>query len=332
MTAPALGVTLPFDDVPLLDHRPLLRGLIEGGFREVWTGEVAGGDGFSPLALWAGWEPEIGVTCAAASVFTRGPAILAMTAAALGEIAPGRCRFGIGAGSAVIAQSWNGVPFERPYQKVADSLAFLRQVLAGGRADDFETVHAGGFKLSRPVATPPKLVVAALGPRMQRLAAAEADGMVLNFLSASDVGMIRRRCAAVPRNVDGDLEVSARIFVIPGDRQAAEIAARRFLAGYLTVGVYAKFQDWLGRGPELTAMQRAWAEGDRARATRLIDEQTVRDLVVYGSASECAASVEAYFDNGLDAATLHLLPSPDPLPAATRVEFLNRLAAGLSRK
>lgn len=310
MSVRKLGVTLPLDDATLQEHRPLLRRLVEGGYNEIWTGEVAANDGFGPLALWAGWEDDITISCAVTSVYTRGPGVLAMTAATLAEIAPGRSRFGIGAGSNVIVSHWNGVPFERPYQRVADSLRFLRQTLAGERAGDYETVHGKGFRLMRPVETPPKLVLAALGPRMQELAATEADGVVLNFLSAEDVATIRKRCDSVVRTVPGELEVSARIFVIPGSGDAVELAARRHLAGYLTVGVYAQFQNWLGRGPELVEMQQAWADGDRKKATAVINDKTVRDLVVFGTPAECAASVNRYFEAGLDAATLYLLPNP----------------------
>lgn len=329
MTSGKLGVTLPFDDVSLRDHQYLLRDLIDGGYGEVWTGEVSANDGFSPLALWAGWYEQLSVSCAVASVFTRGPGVLAMTAASLAEVAPGRCRFGIGAGSDVIVANWNGVPFERPYQKVADTLRFLRQTLAGERADDYPTVHGKGFVLARPVAVPPRLIVAALGPRMQELAAAEADGMCLNFLSAGDVTTIRRRCATVNRTVGEPLEISVRIFVILGTGDAAESAARRFIAGYLTVGVYAKFQEWLGRGPELVPMQQAWAAGDRKGATAAIDGQTVRDLIVFGTPAECAARVQEYFEAGADAATLYLLPNREPLPPGDRVGFLTELAANL---
>jgi probable F420-dependent oxidoreductase len=329
VAAGKLGVTLPFDDVSLRDHRPLLDRLIDSGYGEVWTGEVSANDGFSPLALWSGWYDQLSVTCAVTSVFTRGPGVLAMTAASMAEVAPGRCRFGIGAGSDVIVANWNGIPFERPYQKVADTLRFLRQTLSGERADDYPTVHGKGFVLARPVPVPPRLIVAALGPRMQELAAAEADGVCLNFLSARDVATVRGRCAGVDRIVSGPLETSVRIFVIPGAGDAVETAARRFIAGYLTVGVYARFQDWLGRGPELVPMQEAWAAGDRRKATQAIDTQTVRDLIVFGTPGDCAARVQDYFDAGADAATLYLLPTPEPLPPGDRVDFLTELAANL---
>lgn len=326
-----LGITLPFDGLALHDHRPVLTSLVDAGYTDIWTGEVAATDGFTPLALFAGWDDRITVTCGVTSVFTRGPAILAMTAASIAEAAPGRSRFGIGAGSNVIVEQWNGIGFERPYTRVADTLRYLRATLAGERAPDLETIRGGGFRLQRPPEIPPPLVLAALGPRMQELAAAEADGMMLNFVSAADVRTIRTRCEVVTRMLPNPLELSARVFVIPASAEAAETPARRHIAGYLTVPVYARFQEWLGRGQALAPMQEAWSTGDRKGAVKAIPGEVVRDMVIFGTAKECAASVSAYVDAGLDAITLYLLPGPSELSPARQTEFLVELAGLLDR-
>lgn len=323
----SLGITLPFDDVPLHAHRPLLRALVAGGYDEVWTGEVAGNDGFGPLLLFRGWEDDITVSCAAASVFTRGPGVLAMTAATLAEVAPGRCRFGIGAGSPVLAETWNGVPFERPYQRVVDTLRFLRRTLAGEKAEDLPTVHGAGFRLTRPVEVPPRLLVAVAGPRMQDFAAAEADTMALNFLSATDVATIRTRTAGVERAVPTPLETAVRVFLVPGEGPAAEAAARRFLAGYLTVPTYAAFQSWLGREELLAPMNAAWQAGDRRGAMAAVPDEVLRDLVVFGTPEQCASSVDRYFDHGADVVTLALLPDAEGMGPMDRVDFLTRIAS-----
>jgi probable F420-dependent oxidoreductase len=253
--------------------------------------------------------------------------VLAMTAATLAEAAPGRCRFGIGAGSPVLAEAWNGVAFDRPYQRVVDTLHFLRQTLAGEKAEDRATVHGAGFRLSRPVEVPPRLLLAVAGPRMQDFAAAEADTMALNFLSADDVARIRKRCEGVVRTVSEPLETAVRVFLVPGEGPAAEAAARRFLAGYLTVPTYAAFQSWLGREELLAPMNAAWESGDRRGAMAAIPDAVLHDLVVFGSPAECAASVGRYFDGGADVVTLALLPEVEASDPAARVEFLIQVAA-----
>src|SRR3954451_3045338 len=145
-----LGISLPFTGVELHDHRAAVDRLADAGFRGLWTGEVDGLDGLTPLALFAGWRSDVTVSCAVVSAYTRTPPLLAMCAAALGEMAPGRARFGIGAGSNVIIDKWNGVPFEQPYERVAESLRFVRAALAGERSGEgTRTFRSDGFRLSR---------------------------------------------------------------------------------------------------------------------------------------------------------------------------------------
>lgn len=333
-----VGVTLPFKGVPLHQHRPVVERLADAGFGEVSTGESNGLDGMSMLLMAAAWRPELVVSASVLSAFTRGPSILASTAAGLAEAAPGRARFGIGAGSDRIVQGWNGIPFDRPYSRVAHTLRFLRTVLGGERATAGEDTPGGraasalgvsDYRLGRVPEQCPALVVAALGPRMQKLAAAEADGVSLNFLSPDDVRRVREVAAGVERIVEAPLTVQVRIFVVPGDGDAGEIAARRQLAAYLTVPVYTNFQRWLGRGDQLTELLAAWDSGDRRKAVEVVPDQIVKDLFLIGSPRTCAEGVRRYQDAGVDIATLALMADAQ-MAAGEQVDFLCELAGHLA--
>lgn len=332
-----VGVTLPFNGVPLHQHRELVGRLADSGFGEVSTGEANGIDGLSTLLMCAAWRPELIVSCSVVSAFTRGPSIMASTAAGLAEAAPGRARFGIGAGSDRIVQGWNGIPFERPYSRVANVLRFLRATLSGERATAGEDTPVGraatalgvtDYRLGRVPEQPPALVVAALGPRMQRLAAAEADGVSLNFLSPDDVTTVRRAAADVERTVAGPLTVQVRVFVVPGEGDAGELAARRQIAAYLTVPVYTEFQRWLGRGDQLTDLLEAWNSGDRRKAVEVVPDQIVKDLFLIGSPRDCADGVRRYQEAGVDIPTLALMAGPK-MAAGEQVDFLCELAGHL---
>ena len=48
---------------------------------------------------------------------------MARTAASMAEAAPGRFALGIGASSPTIVERWNGVPFEKPFERTATSCA-----------------------------------------------------------------------------------------------------------------------------------------------------------------------------------------------------------------
>ena len=304
------GMTVPLAGVPLADHAAVYATLADAGFTDLWSSEVAGTDAFTPLALAAAWAPRMRLGTAITPVFTRGPGLLAMTAAALAEAAPGRFQLGIGASSPVVVGDWNAADFSEPYARSRDTLRFLKAALAGDLIDrDYGTFALRRFRLERPPATPPQVLLAALRPGMLRLAAAEADGVILNWLSPADVttALAETKPAADRPGFD----VAARIFVCPTDDAAyARNVGRRLIAAYLTVPAYAAFHRWLGREQILTPMWQAWSTGDRKKALTTIPDEVVDDLLVHGSPDECRAKVESYAAAGVTVPVMALLPTP----------------------
>ena len=317
------GMTVPLGGVPLADHATVYAALADAGFTDLWSSEVAGTDAFTPLTLAAAWQPRMRLGTAIAPVFTRGPGLLAMTAAALAEAAPGRFQLGIGASSPVVVGDWNAADFTAPYRKSRDMLRFLRAALAGELVDErFETFAVRRFKLERPPAVPPQLLLAALRPGMLRLAAAEADGVILNWLSAADVPT----ALAETKGAGAGFEVAARIFVCPtDDADHARRVGRRMIAAYLTVPAYAEFHRWLGRNETLQPMWQAWAAGDRKGALAAIPDQVVDDLIVHGDPATCRTKVEAYVSAGITVPAMALLPTPDAADPAATVALLTAL-------
>src|SRR5580692_10687060 len=154
-STPRWGITLPLRSLPLPDQRDLVAALPGLGYTDAWSSEVNGTDAFTPLALAAGWAPELRLGTAIAGIYNRGPALLAMNAATVAALAPGRFVLGIGVSSPVVVTAWNGVPLDSPPDP------------------------------------PPALALAALRPQMVALAAELADGAITNWLAPSDVPMVR---------------------------------------------------------------------------------------------------------------------------------------------
>ncbi|WIX97778.1 LLM class F420-dependent oxidoreductase [Amycolatopsis mongoliensis] len=298
------GLTIPLTGVPLTAHRELVEQLPDLGYTDAWTAETAGTDAFTPLVLASQWAPQLRLGTAIVPVYTRGPGLLAMQAATVAELAPGRFVLGIGASSPVIVSNWNAASFEEPFARSRDTLRFLRSALAGEKVTEkYETFAVSKFRLERPADPPPSIMLAALRPGMLRLAAREADGAITNWLAASDVPQVRSV-------VGPDVELAARIFVCPTeDAEAARGLGRMLISSYLTVPVYAAFHDWLGRGEALAPMHEAWAAGDRQKANQVIPDAVVDELVIHGSVESCREQVQSYVDNGLTTPIIALLPT-----------------------
>ncbi|WP_405142949.1 LLM class F420-dependent oxidoreductase [Sphaerisporangium sp. NBC_01403] len=308
------GITIPFFDLTMAESKDLVAELPDLGYTDAWSAEVGGTDGFVPLALAADWAPGLRLGTAIIPVSTRGPALLAMSAATLADLAPERFVLGIGASSPVIVERWNAGEFVRPYGRTRDTLRFLRKALAGEKVTEkYETFEVKGFRLERAPKVAPKIVLAALRPRMLHLAAEEADGAITNWLSPEDVRKVRAE-------VGRETELIARLFVcVSEDAEKVRALGRRMLAAYLTVPVYAAFHDWLGRGEVLRPMREAWAAGDRQAALKAIPDEVVDELIVHGDAATCRARIRQYVDNGLTTPVLAPIAGAEvPIPQAVR--------------
>src|SRR5881227_2942153 len=127
------GLTLPLPATPISASEDNVRRAEAAGYTDLWSGETNGPDGFTPLALAAGWTERARLGTGVVGVFTRGPALLAQQAAALADASEGRFALGIGASSDRIVSGWNGIPFERPLSKVSETVDFVAAALAGER-------------------------------------------------------------------------------------------------------------------------------------------------------------------------------------------------------
>jgi len=307
------GITVPFEGVPLAEHREWFQEAEALGYTDLWSAEAGGADAFTPLALAAAWAPKLRLGTAIVPAYTRGAATLAQTVASMAQAAPGRFALGIGTSSNVIVENWNGIPFDKPYQRVRDTIRFLRAALAGEKVtEEYETFSVKGFRLGLRVDKIPPILVAALRPGMLKLAGTEGDGAIINWLSADDVKTV------VPHVGEGK-EVAARIFVMPSeDVDTVRFVGKRAIAAYLNVPVYAKFHEWLGRGDVLAPMWEAWKAGDRDAATAAIPDSVVDELVVHGSAADCRDHLARYAANGVTTPAPAILAGPDDARQAMR--------------
>ena len=170
----------------------------------------------------------------------------------------------------------------------------------------YDTFEINGFRLGVKPEVKPKILVAALREGMLRLAAREADGTIINWLSAEDV----KKVAAVVNGAANGVpkEIVCRIFVCPSENaEVVRKAARFAITAYMNVPVYAQFHEWLGRGPAFQGMWDAWKAGDRKAALAAIPDEVVDQLIVHGSPEKCRAQIDQYFANGVTTSSIAIM-------------------------
>lgn len=320
------ALTLALDGIPLSEHPDILREARDLGYRDLWSYEVAGRDGFTPLAQAAMVVPEMRLGIAIANVFSRGPATLAMHACALNELAPGRFSLGIGMGSPATVEFWNGVPYRQLKARMEEYMTILRGAFAGERVGFAgETISVKGLRLEYPPQERMPIYVAALRPKMLHFAGAQGDGMITNWLGPDDLPAVMEALHGGVRAAGKDpagYEVVARLFVLldePGDE--LDTFMRRTTAAYLNVPAYGDFQRWLGHGEELAPMWDAWRSGDRRGAVAAVPQGIMDEIFIRGSADERNEHVQRYYDGGVDVA-VYYLASLHPDPAVRKERLL----------
>jgi probable F420-dependent oxidoreductase len=328
------SLSVPIDGFALPEHADVAREAERLGYTDAWSYEADGLDCFAPLAPVA-LATRMRLGTAIANVFTRGPATLAMSAAGLADLAPGRFCLGLGAGSQPIVEAWNGGRFALPATRVREMVHVVRAALSGERVVfKGTTLSVDGFRLARPPAERVPIYVAALRARMLQVAGEVADGVILNWLAAADVprvvGVVREAAARAGRD-PATVEITARLLInVDPPSPEADVGVRRHVTAYLTVPVYRAYQEWLGRGDALAPMWQAWERGDRKAAVAAVPAGVMGDLIVRGSMSEIRAHVQRYLDAGIDTAFLQVstLTADPPRRRQMLLDALRALAPG----
>ena len=281
------------------------------GYTDAWSFEINVFDAFSPLAAAAAVTERMRVGSAIAPAFFRAPGLLAMHAATLGELAPGRFVLGLGSSTPVVVEQWMGIPFARPVTRTREIVLATRALLAGERV--------GGMRLGRPPSTPVPIWMAALGDRMLAAAREVADGLCFFMVGPR-----------LTRELTAGMDSMCRITVVPGGDGSARTLARRLVTGYAIVPFYARVMERQGFGEEVRAIGERWAAGDRPGAVGQVSEAMLAELVLTGSVDSITAGLERYWEAGLGCPVL-AITSTESDPQARRAEhdrLLEALAAG----
>jgi probable F420-dependent oxidoreductase len=281
------------------------------GYHSFWTAETVEADSFTLLAAAGAAAPTLGLGTGVVPLQLRTPPLAAMAAATLQALHPERdVLLGIGVSSPVVTQQWHGVPYgEQHLARVREYVTLLRACLSGEPVDhtgDFYRVRR--FRLGvRLGERRPKIVLAALGPRMLRLAGEIADGVLLNYLPASHVPWSVARVRE-----GGPATIYAYVHAGVARREDGLDAARRDLFSYAVVDGYAKSFATAGFEAEVAEIRRRHAAGDRDGAVAAVSERMVDAIDFMGDAGEVRSFVQAYADAGVEEPVLMPLPwGPD---------------------
>ena len=237
---------------------------------------------------------------AIAPIYAQTADEFAQMAAYLHEVSGGRFQFGIGVAHQP-THARMGVTPGRPLADIRDFVAKVKSVEGIG-----------------PL---PPIILAALRRRMVALAAEIADGVVFANVSFSHMGQALGAIPETRRN-DPSFFIGNRIRTCISDDEAeAKAVLRRTVANYSLMPYYRNYWKEAGYIEEMTAIERAVAEGRTIDISRYLPDRWLADCSLFGSPTKIRDEVEAWRAAGIKTPVLVPLSADGNQNTALRQVF-----------
>ncbi len=253
-----------------------------------------------------------------ANPVTRHPVLLAMEAATLAEIGPGRVRFGIGAAEwTVRALGWAPAGW-RPYTNTVEAVQAVRRLTAGQPLGFEPTTFRAppDTVLDLTPVEPVPVDIGAVNARMMEAVGEVADGVQLGAITSAGYtrwARARIRVGAERAGRDpSELLVTGNVLTsVDDDRAAARAAVREVLAYYLH-RVEGVVVDESGADPaEVAVVREAVAAGGVRAGAAAVTEGLIDVFAVAGTADEVVAGLGPFASAGMDLPLLWHTLGPD---------------------
>jgi len=288
------------------------------GFHSIWLSEgYHSRSAVVRATVIASSTSRIRIGLGILSVHTKHPALLAMDAASLHEVAPGRVILGIG--TVVNALRKHGIERAGALQLVKEAVEITRKLLSG------ETVEyeGKGFKISPPgsrieidISKNTPVYVGATGPATLRLAGRYADGILFNYPCTPSfvkyaMPLIEEGLKLSGRSLD-HFGVAAYLLVsVDDDEKKAVAAAKRFVAQKLPT----RHSDMLRHAgitaDEINLVKNNVEKLGVKKAALEIDDNVVRKVAIAGTPDHVIAGLKQFAGSGLKLPIMWEIIGPD---------------------
>jgi probable F420-dependent oxidoreductase len=266
------GVFVLTDALTASQLTPLVRKVERLGYGSFWFPEAFGRDPFAVASHVLSVTDRLIVGTGIANVWKRAPITMIGAARTLAEMFPDRFILGIGISHGpMMAQL--GIKYEQP-------VAFMRDYL--------RRMKAAPYSAPKPKSDPP-IVIAALMPKMLKLAAAETNGTFPVYVTAAQTARVRETFG--PEKWICVQQVA----ILETDAERARRTARGVLEFYLTLPNYLR-----------SFKNQGFSEADFANggSDRLVDA-----LFAWGDETTIRDRTAAHYRAGATQVCLTLVPA-----------------------
>ena len=295
----------------------------KAGLDIVFVPEAYSYDAVSQLGYLAARTERVQLASGILQIYSRTPALTAMTAAGLDYVSGGRFVLGIGASGPQVIEGWHGVPYDAPIGRTREIIEICRSVWRrerlehDGRHYQIPLPAGQGTGLGKPlklinhpVRDRIPIVIAALGPKNVELAAELAEGWQPIFYLPEKAPIAWAEPLAKGRaKRAGDLPpldvIAAAPLAIGDDVTHLREVARPVFALYIG-GMGARGRNFyhdlacrFGYEQEANAIQDAYLSGRKDEAAALVPAELLEKTALIGPKGYVAERLAAFKETGV---------------------------------
>ena len=159
----------------------------EDGFASYGMSQIFALDSMAVLTVVGREVPGIGLLTGVVPTYARHPLTMAQQALTVQAASQGRFTLGIGLSHQIVIENMFGLSFKKPVRHMREYLSVLMPLLRDGTVSyQGETIRSEITLTVEPLT--PKVLVAALGPQMLKLAATMTDGTMTWMTGPATLG------------------------------------------------------------------------------------------------------------------------------------------------
>jgi 5,10-methylenetetrahydromethanopterin reductase len=274
---------------PITDIAAQAQAAEEGGASTLWIAcHLYLRDPVTTAALALSATRRIKIALMAMSPYSTHPVYIAMAAASLDEMYPGRVILCLGAGAPADLKA-AGIDSPKPLVAIGEAVKICRSLFAGEMADfQGEMFKVSGRRLVNGGRAIP-IVIAASRPNMLKLAGRATDGVLI---SAATSPPFVRTCL--------DLAGAGRKSCIVYTKLGGLDSIRRPIGFVLRGAHHAENIRLGGAKLDQRALAAAYAAENWSEVDRLVSDDVVRRHTACGTPAEVRAKLDEYRAIGLD--------------------------------
>jgi F420-dependent oxidoreductase-like protein len=293
-------------------------------------------DAVSQLGYLAAKTKTVELASAILQIYSRTPAMLAMTAAGLDFVSGGRFTLGLGASGPQVVEGFHGVAYDAPLGRTREVVEICRSVWRREVLDykgkhytvplpaDQGTGLGKPLKLiNHPVRSQIPISIAALGPANVALVAEIAESWQPLFFHAQhyqsawgealESGFAKRDASL------GPLDIMLQVSFAVGEPDPADVAKVRDQLALYIGGMGAKGKNFYnqlaqryGYVSEAAEIQELYLSGRKEDAAKAVPDDLVRAVSLIGDEAEVATQLAEFKEAGVTTLLLNpLAKSPE---------------------